>query len=389
LYDTFTQEIEGINYFALVLEFIDSGYFDIDVEQVLMSISKGLVPGMTQERFVNLPQPEMEEILLELSEKGQINIKSESSFWVVIEQDDNVRTSAKDMLYYMMMLLEGLSNIHSKGIAHNDIKPDNILVTEKNENGLRVAKYADFGLSCTDETQPELSGTKGIFIEKLLELPTSPFNRKYMEEFEVETLKNMAIDLDLVGESNRVSKNTLLTKLLQVSNPKIDERITEFSTYTLNQITHDLGLFKPDEYPFLKCGRQGSPKFISPEYFFPEEFDITLEIAQKDDVWALGLIFRFVVMGMRYFPFLLLNALPEGAKLEDFMQGIEESVEIQMIEGKKIIRTKEEAYEPIYYISGNDKWDKIIMEVIELMSIPSAYERPTAAQLLKFIQENL
>jgi serine/threonine-protein kinase 24/25/MST4 len=58
--------------------------------------------------------------------------------------DDNSGNLSPSVLWpIMFQLLLGLQHIHSKGYAHRDIKPDNILITE----GLTI-KYIDFGIAC-------------------------------------------------------------------------------------------------------------------------------------------------------------------------------------------------------------------------------------------------
>lgn len=50
--------------------------------------------------------------------------------------------TSKEIIRYSTHILNGLQNIHSKGLVHFDLKPDNILISDRNE-----ALIADFGQS--------------------------------------------------------------------------------------------------------------------------------------------------------------------------------------------------------------------------------------------------
>jgi len=50
--------------------------------------------------------------------------------------------TAREIIRYSTHILNGLHNVHSKGLIHFDIKPDNILISDRNE-----ALVSDFGLT--------------------------------------------------------------------------------------------------------------------------------------------------------------------------------------------------------------------------------------------------
>jgi len=190
-------------------------------------------------------------------------------------------------LNLMKGLLEGLAFIHSKGLAHNDIKPDNILhkkvirVIDDKERTKNVLKYVDFGLSCTDETQAELM----------------------------------------------------------------------------------------DRFP--KCGLEGSPLYISKDYLFVKPEEITLELAQKDDIWALGVVFRIMITGKHPI-----------ARIDELVKTSYTPREVFNVLYNTL------STQPFIYDTGNTKMDTIIKTVVQRMNAIDEEDRPTARELLDYIYEN-
>ena len=58
-----------------------------------------------------------------------------------------------------MDIAEGLAYLHSKGIVHRDVKLNNIMLSNRNEEG--VARIADFGFSTRVAQGDKVSGILG------------------------------------------------------------------------------------------------------------------------------------------------------------------------------------------------------------------------------------
>jgi len=187
-------------------------------------------------------------------------------------------------------------------MAHNDIKLENILLKSYGDK-VPIAKYADFGLSCTDKTRPDIFGT------------------------------------------------------------------------------------------LQKCGKQGSILYVSPDNSHAYAEDITLDLSQKNDIWALGIIFRTLATGNnKQMPFENINELilrdGEDTNPNDFIDMMIDNWENNeptipvVYDTTKFADTDEGK-------SQAESRDKIVMEVIELMSATRAENRPSAEELLEYINNKL
>lgn len=68
-------------------------------------------------------------------------------------------------------LLDGLGYVHSVGIVHRDIKPDNVFVERAEAGGREHARLLDFGVSKLDENEGDGVTTDGTVLGSLAYMP--------------------------------------------------------------------------------------------------------------------------------------------------------------------------------------------------------------------------
>lgn len=113
--------------------------------------------------------------------------------------------TVKEILRYSTHILNGLHNVHSKGLIHFDIKPDNILISDRDE-----ALIADFGLTQTINSE-------GIAKQPMLyikQLPPESFGNKE-KEFD------NRFDIYQIG---------LTMYRMCIGNKQFDEQFTKYKT---------------------------------------------------------------------------------------------------------------------------------------------------------------
>ena len=87
---------------------------------------------------------------------------------------------------WFKQMIEGVNHLHSLGIVHRDIKPDNFLI-RKLRNGITVVKLADFGLArFLFEAKPEVKGSSRVGSVAFISVAgTEPFYSPQILEMEL------------------------------------------------------------------------------------------------------------------------------------------------------------------------------------------------------------
>lgn len=121
-----------------------------EIKRVIMLSHPNIVKFFGLENIVKTDLHGQEEKIqigvMELAEEGQVHLYLKKN-----------KTETAEIISILKGILEGLKYLHSQGIIHRDIKPQNILLSRDNQKRL-IPKIADFGISKNiDSTQTSAS----------------------------------------------------------------------------------------------------------------------------------------------------------------------------------------------------------------------------------------
>ena len=221
--------------------------------------------------------------------------ESKNSIYLVVELLEGGELlhyiSTKDNLtsadYYQVMkcILEALSYMCDKKIMHRDLKPDNMILKERNKLNQCTLKIVDFGLSTVHDIPEYLfkrCGTPGYVAPEVINAPSninihytpkcdvfsvgvifyvmltqkSPFDGKSFKEI-LQKNKNCQIDFDHFRLKNDPTARDLIVKMLD-KNPETrisaKEALTHrfFTEFEDSKVPIDKKTFNHDQFSFFQ-----------------------------------------------------------------------------------------------------------------------------------------
>ena len=162
--------------------------------------------------------------IMELAVEGQVNA------YLKYHQPDD-----QTLAHILTGILEGLKYLHSQGIIHRDIKPQNILLARDNNHNL-IPKIADFGISKTvdsgNTSASMLLGTVEYMAPEQFSPEKYGINKKISYNVDVWAFGVMVYNLIkgeyiFGGKSAETSPGEIINKIVHLEN--IHQKLSEIN----------------------------------------------------------------------------------------------------------------------------------------------------------------
>jgi len=214
-------------------------------------------------------------LILDLAEGGEL-------FDRIIERGELTESCASQMF---KSAVQGVDHLHKNQIAHLDIKPENLLLTSRNDDA--GIKIADFGLAIDLAPYHEkLSNeTDDGELETASESADTESSRDVSTQKDQESAKARTRSKGSQGEAANDKKESL--KAAKGAKPGSQIEVTA------SRYPNSAGGNKDSHRVLTEC--VGTPAYWSPEMVKNEPFD------EKVDIWALGCVLYILLVGAHPF----------------------------------------------------------------------------------------
>ncbi|KAK5711485.1 hypothetical protein LTR17_018360 [Elasticomyces elasticus] len=186
-----------------------------------------------------------------------------------LRSSSEARISRQDIKFIARSVLSALECLHAKGIAHTDIKPDNILL-DFDANGTRVveAKLADCGDACNVGLETDPRGTAHVIGAAIFRSPEALLGLKWSTPTDIWSFGATLISL-FWGRDFHIFKPL-----------KVSADDAEFPAHVLIQQARYFGPFPLSYKTFLD---EEQEKILAAIHIYIEEQGIRIPFAQVED----------------------------------------------------------------------------------------------------------
>jgi len=178
--------------------------------------------------------------------------------------------------YIFYQILNGMNELHSTGVIHADIKPDNILLNIFPNNIKRmsdlISKLNIFDVYNQIQSQliPEdfelFNRNKKKMVKRKIKQKTYKLIRDYLfKKIDFSNIQKLERNYDV----DRILEHNFILKIIDFSNSELEDHITQNELY-------------------IRCYR-------------PLENIINIDYNKKSEVWAIGCLFYELITGMSLF----------------------------------------------------------------------------------------
>jgi len=202
---------------------------------------------------------------------------------------NNYTLFTPNIKYIFYQILNGMNELHSKGVIHADIKPDNILLNILPNNIKIVSEFIsklnifDVYNQIQSQLMPEdfelFNRNKKKMVKRKIKQKTYKLIRDYLfKKIDFSNIQKLERNYDV----DRILEHKFIIKIIDFSNSELEDHISQNELY-------------------IRCYR-------------PLENIINIDYNKKSEIWAIGCLFYEMITGLPLFQIKRYNTETETNK---------------------------------------------------------------------------